>query len=160
MGSFKKFDKGRDRTGFGAKKFGGDKTGVARRFDERGPAKELHSATCSQCKQTCEVPFKPAGNLPVFCSVCYKSNGGTTDTFVRKSFDGNGVTNTGSTITSSQFETLNAKLDKILGLLASGKERSAERVLLPRGERFEAKIEKKIARVAPLAMRKFSTKRK
>ena len=29
---------------------------------------------CSKCGQTCEVPFKPDGSRPVFCSDCWKNN--------------------------------------------------------------------------------------
>ena len=35
-----------------------------------GP-REMHKATCSECKQECEVPFKPAEGREVFCKDCY-----------------------------------------------------------------------------------------
>lgn len=35
---------------------------------------ELHQATCSQCGQSCEVPFKPNGKKPVFCRDCFKKS--------------------------------------------------------------------------------------
>ena len=35
-----------------------------------GP-KEMHKATCADCKQDCEVPFKPAEGKPVYCKECY-----------------------------------------------------------------------------------------
>jgi len=31
---------------------------------DRGP-REMHKATCEECKQECEVPFKPSGDRPV-----------------------------------------------------------------------------------------------
>jgi CxxC-x17-CxxC domain-containing protein len=36
----------------------------------RGP-REMHKATCSECKKECEVPFKPTEGKPVFCKECY-----------------------------------------------------------------------------------------
>lgn len=35
-----------------------------------GP-REMHKATCSECKKECEVPFKPVEGRPVYCKECY-----------------------------------------------------------------------------------------
>ena len=35
-----------------------------------GP-KEMHKAVCSECKQECEVPFKPTEGKPVYCKECF-----------------------------------------------------------------------------------------
>jgi len=35
-----------------------------------GP-REMHKATCSECGNECEVPFKPTEGKPVFCKDCY-----------------------------------------------------------------------------------------
>ena len=35
-----------------------------------GP-REMHKAVCDECKQECEVPFKPTEGKPVFCKECY-----------------------------------------------------------------------------------------
>ncbi len=40
-----------------------------RRFND-GP-REMHKAVCSDCKQECEVPFKPTEGKPVFCRECF-----------------------------------------------------------------------------------------
>jgi CxxC-x17-CxxC domain-containing protein len=32
---------------------------------------EMHQATCENCHKACEVPFKPNGKKPVYCSACY-----------------------------------------------------------------------------------------
>jgi CxxC-x17-CxxC domain-containing protein len=47
----------------------------------RGPPRsfgprEMHKATCSECGQECEVPFKPTEGKPVFCKECYKKKKG------------------------------------------------------------------------------------
>ncbi len=36
-----------------------------------GP-REMHKATCSECGQECEVPFKPTEGKPVYCKECYR----------------------------------------------------------------------------------------
>ena len=41
------------------------------RRDFGGP-REMHKATCSECKKECEVPFKPTQGKPVFCQECYR----------------------------------------------------------------------------------------
>jgi CxxC-x17-CxxC domain-containing protein len=33
--------------------------------------KELHAAKCSECGETCEVPFKPDPHRPVYCKECW-----------------------------------------------------------------------------------------
>jgi CxxC-x17-CxxC domain-containing protein len=35
-----------------------------------GP-QEMHKATCAECGNECEVPFKPSGDRPVYCKECY-----------------------------------------------------------------------------------------
>ena len=35
-----------------------------------GP-REMHKATCSECGNECEVPFKPTDGKPVYCRDCY-----------------------------------------------------------------------------------------
>ena len=38
-----------------------------------GP-RQMHKATCSECKQECEVPFKPTEGRPVYCRECFRKN--------------------------------------------------------------------------------------
>jgi CxxC-x17-CxxC domain-containing protein len=44
-----------------------------RRSYDRGP-REMHKATCADCGQECEVPFKPTEGRPVYCQECYKKH--------------------------------------------------------------------------------------
>lgn len=41
-----------------------------------GNRPEMHSVTCDECGDRCEVPFKPTGNKPIFCSKCFENQGG------------------------------------------------------------------------------------
>ncbi len=75
-GGFSKPRGGNDRGGFGGgrPKFGGDRSGGGRDRGDR-PA-QMHKATCADCGKTCEVPFKPSGDKPVYCSDCFKKQDG------------------------------------------------------------------------------------
>ena len=44
-----------------------------RRDSGRGPEQnERYDAECSSCHKICQVPFRPNGKKPVYCSDCYK----------------------------------------------------------------------------------------
>jgi len=67
--------------------------------------KQMFSATCDECGERCEVPFKPTAGKPVFCDSCFTEKGGNAGV---KGADQN----------KQQFETINIKLDRILKFLA------------------------------------------
>jgi CxxC-x17-CxxC domain-containing protein len=46
------------------------------RRDNKGDKPTMHHATCADCGDGCEIPFKPTGNRPVFCSDCFDKQGG------------------------------------------------------------------------------------
>ncbi len=54
-------------------KFGG---GQGSRNNDRGgnfgAPREMFQTTCSVCNKSCEVPFRPSGDKPVYCSSCFK----------------------------------------------------------------------------------------
>ncbi len=87
-------DRNNDRGGFGDRprfggdkpRFGGDKPRFGgkpgfggkpafKKFGERhvrdDAPREMFSATCSECRSKCEVPFRPSGDKPVFCNNCF-----------------------------------------------------------------------------------------
>ncbi len=46
-------------------------------FNDRNSGRpSMHKTTCSECGKNCEVPFKPTGDKPVFCSECFGNKGG------------------------------------------------------------------------------------
>ena len=61
-----RFDDRPRRPGSGGFNRGG---GGFRDFNS-GP-REMHKAVCSECKQECEVPFKPTEGKPVYCKECF-----------------------------------------------------------------------------------------
>lgn len=76
--------------------------------------KKMFSATCKECGERCEVPFKPVAGKTVLCDNCFQSAGTSK---VVKSVENN----------SADFKALNAKLDQIITLLSAvGKAEIAE----------------------------------
>jgi CxxC-x17-CxxC domain-containing protein len=33
----------------------------------------MHKAVCDECHKSCEVPFRPSGDKPIYCSDCFSS---------------------------------------------------------------------------------------
>ena len=48
---------------------------LRRRRRTRQP--EMHPVTCAQCGKETEVPFKPSGDRPVYCSDCFSKRPAT-----------------------------------------------------------------------------------
>lgn len=57
--------------GGGGYSSGGYGGGGDRGYD-RGP-REMFSATCASCGREAQVPFRPNGTKPVYCSDCFRS---------------------------------------------------------------------------------------
>lgn len=63
--------KGGGNGSFGKPRF--ENRGGERSFNRGGerPSGEMFTATCSSCHKSCEVPFRPNGEKPVYCSACF-----------------------------------------------------------------------------------------
>jgi CxxC-x17-CxxC domain-containing protein len=121
MGDFRPERKGRsggERQSRNSR-FGGRRSGGFGRGDRR-PV-EMHEATCAKCGKQCEVPFRPTGDRPVLCSDCFRNDrdsGSRGGSDMRRNFgsrESRGSSQSG--ISSDQLDKINAKLDKILGIL-------------------------------------------
>ena len=114
--------------------FGNDRGGNRGFGGGRGGGRpDMHSAKCSECGNACEVPFRPTGEKPVYCSDCFRRRRNENSQDRGKSYSGNrdsksryeekpSYQNSGSQNTENhkaQFENLNTKLDKILRVLSS-----------------------------------------
>ena len=74
--SFNRPDRGPSKFGGGPKRFGGSSGGG---FNRPGGARdferpEMFKATCASCGKSCEVPFKPTGQRPVYCRDCFQQH--------------------------------------------------------------------------------------
>lgn len=108
MGNFNR-DRG-GRGGFGGGRrhgFGGD----------RGGNREMFSATCSNCGKECHVPFRPTNGKPVYCSDCFEKMGGGKNSGRqgRSQFE---PRSQGNDQNKAQLDAINAKLERILSILA------------------------------------------
>lgn len=102
------------------------------RYSERPP---MFKAICEECGSSCEVPFKPTGNKPVYCNNCFKKDGGNHRNGGNKDLEA----------MKEQFEIFNIKLDRILKILTSPAPSSDLKVSKPRmvEKPEQEKIEKK-----------------
>lgn len=125
----------------GGKDFGRKKS-WGQSFDNRGERPEMHRATCAECGESCEVPFRPTGSRPVFCDNCFKRNGGGGESrrpmfddkpSYSKPFRGNDSSQGSGDQYKEQFKALNAKLDLILKAISpikiSATEQAEEEVI-------------------------------
>lgn len=71
MGKFNKSSKFSGGNKFGGRDSGGRGFGGGDR--ERT---QMHDAVCDECGKKCEVPFKPTGDKPIYCSSCFENRGG------------------------------------------------------------------------------------
>jgi CxxC-x17-CxxC domain-containing protein len=147
MGNFNKFSRGRGN-GFGGRDFdrgGGPRRRLGSREWDRS---QMHEATCSDCGKSCEVPFVPTGEKPVYCNQCFSIHRGSSSAsparrdFSRPGFGerktfGLGVDNAPNQY-KEQFDALNNKLDKILSVLIPSGPAKAEAVV----KEQEVKIKK------------------
>ncbi len=169
MGNFNKgnkFSGGRGGKKSGGRSFGGDRGGKRGFSGGRdGDRPEMHNAKCSDCGNNCEVPFRPTGDKPVFCSDCFKNKGSDNSRDSRgggkRDFGGRdsrprfadkypskgGDRKEGSDY-KAQFEILNTKLDKILRALSSDTSKESSRVVATESKKFKKTPKKEVDTVA------------
>lgn len=58
--------------------------GNAARQGERNRSRQMFKAVCAECKNECELPFKPSGDRPVYCKECFAQRKAATTNKVSK----------------------------------------------------------------------------
>jgi len=86
------FQRGNNRGGDrgGRPSYGGGNRGGNRSNDrggDRGPV-TMHKAVCDECHKSCEVPFRPSENKPIYCNECFSGKKGNDDRGPRRDFGG------------------------------------------------------------------------
>ncbi|MBN2853913.1 hypothetical protein JXK06_00020 [Patescibacteria group bacterium] len=135
-------DGGRRDGGFGANRgsrdggsFGGSRGGSrdggfgGRRDSGFGGEKVMHRATCAECGNSCEVPFKPTGEKPVYCSNCFGNRAELAPRTNDRSFSRPRVersapamsANVNNDVLTEKVAELNAKIDRLLDILIENK---------------------------------------
>lgn len=59
-GGFRGVNRGGGRSNFGGNRRDGDRREVS-----------MHKAICDKCHKSCEVPFKPSNDKPIYCNDCF-----------------------------------------------------------------------------------------
>lgn len=119
------FSRGRAGSGRGFSSKGGSSSGWEKRsFNDRGSRGpvQMHPAVCDNCNKSCEVPFRPTGGKPIFCSSCFENQRGSDSrrfesrNSERPASFSSKQENNGKNY-QEQFDQLNHKLDKLLEIL-------------------------------------------
>ena len=93
----------------------------------------MHDAVCDECGKDCQVPFRPSGDKPIYCSDCFEKKGGRDRN--RPSWSGSGkrnfddrdrgrspqsnISDRSTSQLIEKIEILNTKLETIINLLSS-----------------------------------------
>lgn len=100
---------------------GNNRFGGRRDFERRDSSDRpsMHRTTCGKCGNDCEVPFRPTGERPVYCSKCFQNNRHSDSRRYNNNFENknDNVSKNSDAQFKKQFETLNLKLDKILKII-------------------------------------------
>ncbi len=131
----RKFDKSRGKSGgrSSGRSSRGDSGGRSsgrsggRSFNRRDSGRSsygqptMHEVTCDKCGQSCEVPFKPTGGKPVYCSDCFRKGEGSESGSRGRRQDFRSGSRRESRPRqdkpSAELQQINEKLDKILEIL-------------------------------------------
>jgi len=92
-----------------------------------GDRPQMFSAICDKCGVECEVPFRPSGEKPVYCSNCFEKTDGREggrreSNFRNDNFRNERPRNEAPRTEISykkDFEELNRKMDRLLDLLTA-----------------------------------------
>jgi CxxC-x17-CxxC domain-containing protein len=141
--------------------FGGDRAGYGNHKGDfnSGERREIkHTATCSECNNTCEVPFRPNGSKPVYCKDCFGKKKGAqgNSNYEKRDFAPQAHTSREERVSApvrdtridelkAQVDSMQSKLDRILRAMETAKVAEVVKT---------EKIEKTIAPVAKVEMKK------
>ena len=114
--------------GFGGRQsrgnFGGNRGGDFGKRRSEGnfrsggnPSPIKFKTVCAECGEPCEVPFKPSGDRPVYCSNCFKNRENVRPDRA-KSYPSNPSNQSNSNV-GDQLRKLSEKVDQILEILLS-----------------------------------------
>lgn len=133
------YNRNSNRGGGGGGRFGGRDS-----FRRDSGPREMHKAVCDKCGKNCEVPFRPSGDKPIYCSECFEGkDGGNSRSPARRD---SGRSDFGRRDDSGkqlleQVSSINSKLERILKVLEgnTGEKKPAE---VKQVEKVEKKVEK------------------
>jgi len=156
----------RGGNGGGRPSFGGSRGG------DRGPV-TMHKAVCDQCHKSCEVPFRPSSDKPIYCNECFGEKRGqeaprrdfNNDRGPKKEWNNDRKPSSFSKPVvqnndemKNQLKDINIKLDRLLGAIEKLVEGKKESKPVVKVAPVVAKIEVKKAGVLKVAPKKVIAK--
>lgn len=168
MKNFNRSGRSNDRRGGG--NFGRRDSGRGfNRGRDNSDRSTMHKAICSECNADCEIPFKPTGSRPIFCSSCFEKQGqggsrpnkfgGDRDRRPHFSKGGNtDQSNRGSGEIMKEIKTLNYKIDQLIKILTPKALVEKEKKVAPK-KVAKKKVIKKTAK-KKVAKKKVTKKKK
>jgi len=79
----------------------------------------MYDAVCSNCGDSCQVPFRPSGNKPVLCDKCFSQQRGGRDNRGPSRGGFNSRPQRSGPDNRAQLDAMDRKLDAILDALSS-----------------------------------------
>ncbi len=146
---------GGGRPDFQKKSWGGDSRG------DRGPV-SMHKAICNECNKSCEVPFRPSGDKPVYCSDCFGAKKGNDDRGPRRDFGDRGPkrefnNNRPAPVevdVKRQLDEIRTKLDRLMSAVEKLTPASAPKVETKKTFTPKVATKKVVSKKAPAKKRK------
>jgi CxxC-x17-CxxC domain-containing protein len=87
-----------------------------RRGGGRSERPTMHKAVCDKCGKDCEVPFKPSGDKPIYCSRCFENVDPK-----KRDYKKTSTTSIDISPLKDQLSSINTKLDVLIEILNSKK---------------------------------------
>lgn len=87
------------------------------RYQNNNQDRQMHPATCSSCGKDCQVPFRPTGDKPVYCSDCFKQNTGGSSDYRKPNRNFSRSSGRPDNGNQRQLDEINKKLDAIIEAL-------------------------------------------
>ncbi len=131
---FKRDDHGGDREERGPRRdFGGGRDREERGGRSDFGEKRMFQAVCDECGSSCEVPFRPSGDKPVYCNNCFGKDKG--DSFKPETK----ADRAEAPVSKSSLDSLHTKLDKVIKALEdAGLIKPAIKIPLPEVKKEQA----------------------
>lgn len=116
----------------GFKNFSGRSFGNKRQnFGDRGNDRpRMVRAICDKCGRECELPFKPTGDKPVYCSDCFEKMGGRSGGRRFENRDNRDYRQENTK--NNDMEMIGKKLDRIIELLSVKEQKEIKKVKKPK----------------------------
>ena len=165
MGNFN--DRGGNRGGGGFRGGNGGgrpSFGGGNRGGDRGPV-TMHKAVCDECHKSCEVPFRPSSDKPIYCNDCFSSKRDDGDRAPRREFSNDRGPKRefndkpsfskpaapANDEVKKQLSEMNSKLDRLINAI--------EKMSAPKVSTPVVMASKPVVKAAPVAVKKVEVKK-